>query len=183
MAMRMVPLTREEMAREAISNLTADPAYAYYLFRSFATGQPGLFPGYTYFGTLIDGMPKIVNRRPVPWKGQSFGKAGALITPEGVPRGVRSGLEKAIGISQAARGQTGVWGLNIGGGLYVVLPKKAIAQVAGAARAEKRAVGDALLKRGVIGGNVAAVLTSLGTAPRILRPKTALGIPRARVRG
>jgi len=182
MAVAAPPVTREELARIAINNLAADPAYAYYLFRSFARRAPGLFPGYTYFGTLIDGMPKIVNRRPVSWKGKSFGKEGALVLPEGTPRGVLSGLRRAISISKAAAGTTGVWGMRVGPNTYVILPKKAIEQVARAARAEKRAVGESLKAAGVSGANIVDVMVSLGTAPRMVRPKTALGIPRARVR-
>ena len=180
--MRSIPLTRDEVARLAIQQLVADPAYAYYLFRSFARKQPGLFPGYTYFGTLVDGMPKVVNRKPVPWKGKSFGKEGALVAPPGTPAGVLRGLRSAISISKAAAGTTGVFGMQVGPNTYVVLPAKAIEQVAKAKRADKRAVGEALKTKGTIGANVADVLVSLGTAPRMLRPKTALGIPRARVR-
>lgn len=170
-----VGLSRDELARVAAANLLARPEYAYFLLRSHATSDPSVFLGYTYFGTITDGLPKIVSRRPVGWKGKKGIEAVRAVNP-----GVASGLEAAIKISKDAAGTTGVFGMKVGPNLFVIIPRKAIHQVALGKHAPS--VGKALEAAGTIGANIVDVLTRLGTAPILVRPKTALGIPRAAVR-
>lgn len=167
-----VGLSREELARVAAANLLARPEYAYYLLKSHTSKDPSVFLGYTYFGTITDGLPKIVSRTPVGWKGKKGIEAVRAVNP-----GVASGLEAAIKISKDAAGTKGVFGMKVGPNLFVVIPRKSIHQVA--IGKHNPAVGKALEAAGTIGANIVDVLTRLGTAPIMVRPKTALGIPRA----
>lgn len=170
-----VTITREELARVAAANLLVRPEYSYYLLRSHTRRDPSVFLGYTYFGTITDGIPKVVSRRPVAWKGVKGIDAVRAVNP-----GVAEGLTRAIEISRGARGQRGVFGMRVGPNLFVVIPYKAVHQATLSPDPTKRAVGEAVTRRGIRGVNIVDVLTRLGTAPIMVRPRTALGLPRVR---
>jgi len=188
---RALPKTRAELAALGLATLfDRYPELGYYFFRSYAKREPGLFPGYTYFGVIgEDGMPKIVNRKPVAWKGVKFGHVEEWpSTPElarrtGAPAGVIEGLRKAIEISRRAGaeyrrgGHAPVWAKKYGKGV-IILPTKVVLQgtmgerapsewsAAMAEGAEYASTGEALMK-------------TIGKV-RLIRPKTALKIPRRR---
>ena len=137
-----------------------------------------------------------MNRRPVAWKGRKFGRFGTWPSDEelsartGAPVGVIQGLRRAIGISKQGgalyRENPGRYGrvavIGTAGGL-VVLPGKVFAQGERSIYDEKAAAWQAWREASVKGSNVAEAISMAGYKVRLVRPKTALGIPRIRRRG